>query len=158
MRGMTAKALLLLPLLWLTAAAAGVPPYSQGYDPGRDPYADARDAIERAGRSGRHVLIVVGGDWCTWCHELDRVIKADPLSREALATGYVLLKVNVSDANPNSAFMASMPRLDGYPQLFVSDGHGQLLHAQDPSAFLADGAYDSVRVRTFLLRWAPRSP
>ncbi|MGB0712634.1 MAG: thioredoxin family protein [Gammaproteobacteria bacterium] len=148
-------------LIVLTSApilAVPGPDYGRVYDPGRDPYADARDAIARAAESGRHVLIVVGGDWCVWCDELDRVFKQDPGARAILESGFVVLKVNVSDANPNSDFMAAMPRLEGYPQIFVADGDGQLIRAQDPASFLSAGRYAPDRVRAFLRRWAPGRP
>lgn len=136
------------------AAAAEPPPYSLGYDAARDPYADSHDALARAARSGRRVLIEVGGDWCVWCHVLDRIFTGHPKAHRLLRDHYVLLKVNASDEAANQAFLDALPRRVGYPQLFVARADGNIIHAQDPSAFLHQGDYDPERVVAFLQRWA----
>ena len=74
--------------------------------------------------------------------------------KTVLRENYVVLKVNVSDENDNAAFLAGLPKLDGYPKLFVARADGTLLHAQDPSAFVERGTYSASRVRAFLERWA----
>src|SRR5260370_18371011 len=38
------------------------------YDPKRNPSSDLAKALAEAKRTGRNVLLVVGGDWCDWCH------------------------------------------------------------------------------------------
>lgn len=145
---------LLLTTVMATTSTADPPPYSLGYDAARDPYADSHDALARAARSGRRVLIEVGGDWCVWCHVLDRIFTGHPEAHQLLRDHYVLLKVNTSDEAPNQAFLDALPRRVGYPQLFVARADGNIIHAQDPAAFLHQGDYDPERVVAFLQRWA----
>ena len=38
------------------------------YDPKRDAGSDIKNAVIEAQRTGKHVLLEVGGEWCTWCH------------------------------------------------------------------------------------------
>lgn len=135
------------------AGPAELAPYSTVYSPTRDPFADAAAAIELAQTSNRRILIEVGGDWCSWCHILDRLIATDTRLYHALHDHFVLLKVNVSDTNANANFMASMPAVDGYPQLFVARANGNIIHIQDPAEFSADGHYVAARVLAFLQRW-----
>ncbi|MEN8174868.1 MAG: thioredoxin family protein [Pseudomonadota bacterium] len=150
---------ILLLICVLPAATAwtqeGLPAYSRGYSAERDPFADGRDAIALAQRSGRRILIEVGGDWCTWCHVLDRVIRDNREVERALRDNFVVMKVNVSDANDNAEFMQGLPKVPGYPKLFVSRSDGSIIHAQDPSEFLRNGSYDAALVLAFLRRWAP---
>lgn len=146
--------LILLPLPTVGAADHDLPPYSRTYDPHRDPFADGRAAIELAGRTGRRVLIAVGGDWCVWCHVLERIFKDDPQVEEALRKAYVLLKVSVDETNDNAEFLRGLPPLTSYPTLFVARGDGMLIHVQDPADFLLQGTYDPSRVLAFLQRWA----
>jgi len=133
-----------------------IPEYSRVYDPGRDPFADGKAAIALAAETGRKVLIEVGGDWCTWCHVLERTLRDNPQLARVMNEHYVLLKVNVSEDNHNTEFMRSMPVLYGYPQLFVAQGDGAIVHAQDPSNFIRYGSYDPDLILAFLKRWAAR--
>ncbi len=146
---------LLLALLSFGVAHSGeLPEYSRVYDPRRDAFADGKAAIALAAESGRRVLIEVGGDWCTWCHVLERTIRENPELERMLREHYVLLKVNVSEDNDNADFMRGMPVLHGYPQLFVAQGDGDIAHAQDPSEFILYGSYDPELILAFLKRWA----
>lgn len=130
-----------------------LPAYSLGYHPDRDPFADGRESLALAARTGRRVLIEVGGDWCVWCHVLERVFTDHPEAGRALRDGFVVLKVNVSDESPNTEFLSGLPALAGYPKLFVSRADGTIVHAQDPSAFVRNATYDPVLVLDFLRRW-----
>ncbi len=145
----------LIGLLFAGIAYCGdMPDYSRAYDPGRDPFADGKSAIALAAETGRKVLIEVGGDWCTWCHVLERTLRDNPPLARVMNEHYVLLKVNVSEDNHNTEFMRTMPVLHGYPQLFVAQGNGDIMHAQDPSEFIRHGSYDPDLLLAFLKRWA----
>ena len=149
------SALAALALLACSSLPAGdLPIYSRGYSPQRDPFVDSRDAIALAQRTDRRVLIEVGGDWCIWCHVLDRVIRENPALEQTLRRHFVVLKVNVSDANANAEFMRGLPAVEGYPKLYVSGSEGSILHVQDPTEFVRGGDYDPALVLDFLRRWA----
>src|SRR5215470_18097252 len=42
------------------------------YDPHRDPAKDLAAAREEARRSNKNIFVVVGSEWCGWCHTLER--------------------------------------------------------------------------------------
>lgn len=134
-------------------AAGALPVYSRVYDPIRDPAADGRAAIALAKQSNRKVLIEVGGDWCSWCHVLDRFIKANPEVNKRLYETFVVLKVNVSEENRNADFMAALPPTMGYPHMYVADTSGAILHSQDTGEFLVRGGYSVIPFMAFLDRW-----
>lgn len=146
---------LLLLFVALPVRADPLPAWSRGYDPARDPAADGREAIALARESGRYVLIELGGDWCVWCQRLDRFLDENPDLRNRLHRQFVLLKVNVSEANDNAAFLAGLPRFTGYPHAFVADGEGRILHSQDITEWQENGRYSRQRFRAFLDRWRP---
>ncbi len=143
--------LALLPLDLLRAAEP--PPWSRAYDPARDPFADGREAIALAQATGRRVLIELGGDWCVWCHRLDRFLERNPEVGAALERRFVLLKVNVSEENGNDEFLAGLPRVAGYPHLFVADGDGTVIHSQDMGELVEGGRYSAERFLAFVERW-----
>jgi thiol:disulfide interchange protein len=131
-----------------------LPVYSQGYDPARDPFSDGRAAIRLATETQRKVLIEVGGDWCSWCHVLDRFLHAHSSLRTRLHQTFVLLKVNVDERNDNAEFLSAFPRALGYPHMYVTDNKGSILFSQDTAEFLQDGSYSEQRFRAFLDRWS----
>jgi thioredoxin-related protein len=51
-----------------------LPDYSQGYDETRDPARDLAAATAKASAEGKKVLLLVGGEWCSWCQEMNRFL------------------------------------------------------------------------------------
>jgi thiol:disulfide interchange protein len=146
-------AALALLTLAATARAAGLP---DQFDPARDAAADVAQAVATASAEGKRVIVDVGGEWCSWCHILDRLIAGNADVNALVARNYVWVKVNFSKENRNEALLSRWPKIKGYPHLFVLDGNGELLHSQDTSVLEAGRGYDRARVVDFLNRWAPR--
>jgi hypothetical protein len=94
----------------------------------------------------------VGGEWCTWCHVLDRFIASHPQVRQVLDQDYVRVKVNYSPQNRNEAVLGRWPKATGYPHFYVLDASGQLLASQATSAFERGQDYDEARLLAFLRR------
>src|SRR3954470_22811097 len=84
--------------LLLMAVAAGVPAADlpATFDPARDGAADVAHALSLAKAQGKRVIVDVGGEWCSWCHVLDRFIAANRDVRDAIDARYVWVKVNFS--------------------------------------------------------------
>jgi thiol:disulfide interchange protein len=154
---------LLLAQTGVPAAAQSVPgavaptsPYLIGvFDPARDAQKDLRDAVSLAGRSGRRVLMDVGGEWCVWCRRLDTLWATNAGLRAFRDSNYVTLKVNWSPENKNVALLSAYPRIPGYPHLFVLETDGSLLHSQDTGVLEKGKGHDPEKVMTFLKAWAP---
>jgi thiol:disulfide interchange protein len=126
------------------------------FDPARDPAADLRAAVAEATRTGRRIILDVGGEWCSWCHILDRYVAAHVEVKSRIDRGYVWLKINFSDDNKNEAFLSKYPKISGYPHLFVLESDGTLLHSQD-TALLEEGpSYNLQKVLEFLDKWTRR--
>jgi len=131
-----------------------LPEYSIHYDPQRDPYQDGHAAIKLAEATNRHVLIEVGGDWCRWCHVLDRFLEQNPDIKQKLHRTFVILKVNVSDANDNNQFLAAFPKPLGYPHMYIAEKNGNILLSKDTADFLLDGKYSRQQFLVFFSQWA----
>ena len=71
------------------------------YDPKRDPEKDIQDAIAGAARTGKRILLEVGGEWCSWCHTLDRYFESNPQLLQLRDRNYVTVKINWSPENMN---------------------------------------------------------
>lgn len=123
------------------------------FDPKRDPAKDVADAQVEAQRSGRRILLDVGGEWCVWCRRLDSLFVRHKGLHEQLHAGFVVVKVNFSPENKNEKFLSRFPKIPGYPHLFVLDEKGMLLHSQDTGALESGKGHDPVKVRAFLDAW-----
>lgn len=144
--------LMLLTLLAVSLAAA---PGPLGYDPDADPTADLEAAVAEAGATGRRILMVVGGEWCSWCHILDRFVQGNHTIHDLWDGCYVTLKVHWDPEQPNEAFLGQYPGIEGYPHIFVLESDGGLLHSQNTGELEEGDGYSTDRVAAFLERWAP---
>jgi thiol:disulfide interchange protein len=126
------------------------------FDPGRDAAKDIEQAVAEAGRTGKRVLVDVGGNWCVWCREMESFLETHDDLRSLRDRYFVTVKVNWSPENKNEAVLSKYPKIPGYPHFFVLDGTGRLLHSQNTGE-LEDGkkSYDLEKFTAFLKEWAP---
>jgi thioredoxin-related protein len=148
-------ALVALAFASLACASARAADLPATFDPARVAAADVAHAVALAKASGRRVIVDVGGEWCTWCHIMDRFIDANADVRALIEANYVWVKVNFSKENRNEALLGRWPRIRGYPHLFVLDAHGALVHSQNTSALESGKGYDKQRFIAMLRTWAP---
>ena len=139
-----------LLLLAHTLRAAELP---LKFDPTRDAAADVATATSIAKAQRKRVLVDVGGEWCPWCHILDRFVAGNADVKKLVDDNYVWVKVNWSPQNKNEALLARWPKVKGYPHLFVLDGEGALLLSQDTGALEAGDSYDKEKVLAFLRKF-----
>jgi thiol:disulfide interchange protein len=125
------------------------------FDPARDPAKDVAAAAASAKKQGKRVIVDVGGEWCSWCHILDRFLDDNADIRAQLDRNYVWVKVNWSKDNKNEAYLSRFPAIKGYPHLFVLDADGKLLHSQDTGALESGKGYDKAKFADFLRSWSP---
>jgi thiol:disulfide interchange protein len=137
------------------AAWAAAPPLPAKFDPARDAEADLAAALAIARDGRKHVIVDVGGEWCPWCHILDRFIARDDDVRRIVESRYVWLKVNYSKENKNEKFLARWPKVAGYPHLYVLDAAGRLIYSQNTGELEAGKDYDKEKMLAFLKRYAP---
>jgi len=130
-----------------------LPIYSQVFSEQRDPFKDAIAAITLAKETNRNVLIEIGGSWCTWCHKMDAFLAKNPEVYHQLHSQFVLLKISVSDANENQAFMKSLPPALGYPHMYVSTSAGKMILSKDTAELQENGKYSIKRWLTFIKDW-----
>lgn len=148
-----------LALFLLSAVAAA--PIGQDkkertkFDPNRDAAQDIENAVVQATQSGKRIILDVGGEWCSWCHKLDKFFEENSDVTEFMLENYILVKVNYSKENKNEEVLSRFPPIKGYPHLFVLDSDGKLLHSQDTGELESGKYHDRDKVFSFLKAWAP---
>ena len=125
------------------------------FDPSRDAEQDIDAGVAEAKRSGRRVLLDVGGDWCVWCKKLDQFFEDNQDVAALLHESFVLVKVNFSPENKNQRVLSRYPEIPGFPHFFVLDDSGELLRSQGTAELEEGDHHDRAKVLAFLRRWAP---
>lgn len=125
------------------------------FDPARDAEQDIQNAVTEAAENGKRVLLDVGGEWCIWCHKLDKFFAENEDVAEFMKKHYVVVKVNYSKENKNEKVLSRYPEIKGYPHLFVLENDGSLLHSQDTGELESGDHHDREKVFAFLKKWAP---
>ena len=80
----------------LSLVLAAVDPYP----PPANAAADLRGARERAGRSGKLLMVVFGGNWCPDCRALHDRLHESPV-REYVEKRFEIVNVNIGEMNAN---------------------------------------------------------
>ena len=137
-------------VLWAFAQLALAQALPAKFEPARDAAADVATAASMAKAQRKRVLVDVGGEWCPWCHILDRFVAGNADVKKLVDDHYVWVKVNWSPQNKNEALLSRWPKVKGYPHLFVLDEDGKLIHSQDTGALEAGKDYDKDKVLAFL--------
>ena len=127
------------------------------YNPDANAIADIDAAIKKAAAENKFVLIMAGGNWCSWCLEFNRSSKADPHIDSAINSSFICYHLNYSKENMNEAVFAKYgyPQRFGFPVFLILDGNGKLLHIQNSGYLEKDKGYDREKVFGFFSDWSP---
>jgi len=96
---------------WAQFAASSTPQNGlpDGYDPRRDPEKDLDAARGEAKKAGKNIFVEVGGEWCTWCHILDRFFHEHPNLEALRNKNYVPMKVSIEPGESQPRVFLSLP-------------------------------------------------
>lgn len=147
---------LALSLLAVAAVAAPAPEPAKGpFDPARDAFKDLDAAKAEAQRTGRRILLDVGGNWCPWCMRLHAFWDDNHEVKALRDKHFVFVLVNFSKENKNEAFLQQFPKIPGFPHFFVLDAQGRLVQSQDTGVLEEGKGYGAAKLTGFLNAWKP---
>jgi thioredoxin-related protein len=128
---------------------------SQIYNPFTDANEQIQAAIDIASGNNKHVLIQVGGNWCSWCIKLHNFVNDHGQLDSLIKADFVYILVNYSKENKNMDVMASLgnPQRFGFPVLVILDDKGNRIHTQNTAYLEEDKTYSEKKIREFLLNW-----
>ena len=129
------------------------------YHPEADAQKDINEAVKKAAKAHKNVLLQLGGNWCIWCLRFNDLVTKDEELSKYLNDHYVVVHVNYSKENLNEAVFASLgyPQRFGFPVFVVLDDKGNRLHTQN-SAYLEEGkGHSKEKVMEFFRNWSPEA-
>ena len=102
------------------------------YHPEADARGEIKAAVEMAGKEGKHVMLMIGGNWCSWCLRFNDKLTTNDTLKTAFEKSYVMYHVNYSKENFNEEVLASLgyPQRFGFPVFVILDGKGNRIHTQ----------------------------
>ena len=125
------------------------------YDPKRDAARDIQDAIKEAQGANKRILLEVGGEWCSWCHTLDRFFEAHSDLLLLRDQNFVTVKINFSEENENKEVLSRYGPIAAYPHIVILASDGKFLHSQGTGVLESGKSYDLERITAFLNEWSP---
>ena len=111
--------------------------------------------VKKAHNEKKNVLIMAGGNWCSWCLEFNRFTTSDPTIDSLIKSDFEVYHLNYSKENINKETFAkySFPQRFGFPVFIVLDENGNYIHTQN-SGYLEEGkSYNKEKVLDFLQSW-----
>jgi thioredoxin 1 len=144
-------------LALLTALLAATGAFGQAryiYNENADAHAEVHDALARAAREHKRVILDFGGNWCGDCQVLDIYFHQQP-NADLLTQNFVLVDIDIGhmDKNEDIARRYNVPLQKGVPALAVLDSSGRLLYSQTNGEFEKMRHMDPGSVTDFLQHW-----
>jgi len=127
------------------------------YHPEANAKADIKAAVDKAAKEGKHVFLMIGGNWCSWCLRFNDKLNTNDTLRTPFEKNYVMYHLNYSKENFNEDVLASLgyPQRFGFPVFVILDGKGNRIHTQS-SGYLEQGkGYNTKEVADFFGQWSP---
>ncbi len=145
-----------LALVLLAARGAAKAASDQIYDEKAEARQQVSAAIAQASRSGKHVVLVFGANWCADCHALEAQMQKPELA-SLIEKSFVIVNIDTGrgDKNLDLAKKYGVP-LKGIPALAVLDPHGKLLYAQDQGQFEDARHMSYESIKAFFEQWRPK--
>lgn len=129
------------------------------YPADHDAKADIRDAVAKAAREHKRVLLDFGADWCLDCHILDNTFHNHPDVEPLLEKNYIVVHIDIGRQDPPKndgiAKRYHVPLEKGVPALAVLDSNGKLLYADKGGEFEGARHMKVQTVIDFLEKWKP---
>ncbi|NPA67574.1 MAG: thioredoxin family protein [Chlorobi bacterium] len=130
------------------------------YDTNADGLRQFESAVEQASKEHKHVMLQIGGNWCSWCYKFHDFYKNDAKLDSVINANYVVVRINYDKSNKNERLLANLgyPQRFGFPVIVICDAEGRRLHTQN-SWYLEDGkgSYDREKFLAFLKNWTVRA-
>ncbi len=115
------------------------------------------DALAKAGKEHKRVILMFGGNWCIDCHVLDKALRSGK-NLPVLNANFILVHVNIGEESKENLDIAakydtSLAR--GVPALAVLDPDGKVVYSQSQGEFENTLRIGPEDVAAFLQKWKP---
>ena len=126
--------------------------------PASDAHEQLRQALARAQKGHKNVLVVFGADWCYDCHVLDKAFHRSDVAA-VLDPNYEVVSIDVGEGDRNQDLMSEyqVPMQRGIPAIAILDAHGNLIYSQKNGEWERARGLGPQELIALLSRWKPQS-
>jgi len=121
------------------------------YDPEANADKQITEALTKAKKENKHVILMYGGNWCSWCYKLHDCFEKNDNTRTLLHESYELVLVDIKSNQSLPQKYNAEP--DGYPYLTILDSDGQVLINQSTVPLEEGRQHNPEKVFEFLNKW-----
>lgn len=114
-----------------------------------------KSATSKANAENKHVLLMVGGNWCKWCRMFNKFVTTDLQLDSTMNKNFIVEHINYSKENKNEEVLKQLkfPQRFGFPVFVILNSNGEVIHTQN-SAYLEKGeGYNKETVLDFFHQW-----
>ena len=124
------------------------------YPSNADAKKEIEDAIEKASRQKKRVIIVFGANWCYDCHVLDRALHEGEAG-QMVSERFLLVHVDIGEANRNLDLVKKYNvTLDkGVPVVAILRSDGKSLYGSNEGEFESARSMMKKDLVAFLKHW-----
>jgi ketosteroid isomerase-like protein/thiol-disulfide isomerase/thioredoxin len=130
------------------------------YSDPSEAHAELTEALGRAARDHKRVLVMFGANWCYDCHVLDTTLHSKEFA-PLLEANYVPVHINIGEEGKDNNDLAAVLGVGlnrGIPSLGVLEPDGKVVFAQKDGEFESTVKIGPEDVCAFLEKWKPASP
>jgi len=128
------------------------------YPSGVDAHTEIKEALQKAAKTHKRVLVVFGANWCYDCHVLDLAFSRPDVA-PILESNFEVVHVDIGQGDKNQDLMKGyeVPMDRGIPALAVLDAAGKLIFSQKNGEFEKARALGPEDLLAFLDKWKPKT-
>ena len=122
-----------------------------------DAKTDIKEAVAKATKTHKRVMLVFGGNWCYDCHVLDSAFH-QPDIQPVVDKNFEVVHVDIGDdgkKNDDVVAHYHIPLDKGVPVIAILDSDGKLLYSQQNGEWESARSMDPDDIVAFLNKWKP---
>lgn len=122
--------------------------------PAGDAHEQLRQALARAQKGHKNILVVFGADWCYDCHVLEKALRRSDVAA-VLDPNYEVINIDVGQGDKNQDLMSEyqVPMDRGVPAIAILDSRGNLVYSQKNGEWERARGLDPRDLIALLSRW-----
>jgi hypothetical protein len=127
------------------------------YSKDADAKIEIHDAVTKAAKDHKRVILVFGGNWCYDCHVLDTAFHEQDVA-PLVDKNFDVVHVDIGDDGKKNADLVTLYKIPidkGVPALAILGPDGKLIYSQQQGEFQAARSMDPDDVVAFLNKWKP---
>lgn len=126
--------------------------------PAGDAHDELRQALARAQKGHKNILVVFGADWCYDCHVLEKALHRNDVAA-VLDPNYEVVNIDIGEGDKNQDLMSQyqVPMARGVPAIAILDSRGNLIYSQKNGEWERARGLAPRELIALLSRWKPQS-